>query len=144
MNFSRDRAFSETGCRKFYPGQYTYGWTTQYGSKLWDNFDDAWEACQSIGDSCGSLAHWGNPIRYEIKSGTGLNAEGPQPNKATKGAWLKNTKGTTSKYCKFFMNLFQLDKILRCLFDSVEYMVVLFGNMWRRREYKIEKLSRRV
>ena len=110
MNFSRDRAFSETGCRKFYPGQWTYGWTTQFGSKLWDNFDDAWEACQSIGDSCGSLAHWGNPIRYEIKSGTQLNAEGPQPNKATKGAWLKNTKGTTSKYCKFFMNLFQLEK----------------------------------
>ena len=102
--------FSETGCRKFYPGQNTYGWTTQFGSKQWDNFDYAWEACQSIGDSCGSLAHWGNPIRYEITSGTELNEEGPQPNLATKGAWLKNPSGTTSLYCEFFMNLFHLEK----------------------------------
>ena len=100
LNLSRDKPFSETGCRKFYPGQWTYGWTSQFGSKLWDNFDDAWEACQSIGDSCGSLAHWGDPIRYEIKSGTGLNAEGPQPNSATKGAWLKISH-TKSAYCEF-------------------------------------------
>ena len=34
-----------TGCREYYPGQWTYDWTPEFGQQEWFNFDDAWTAC---------------------------------------------------------------------------------------------------
>ena len=69
-----------TGCREYYPGQWTYGWTGTFGSQRWYNFDDAWAACQSLGAGCGSLSVWFD--HYSIKSGTGINTTwgGAYPN----------------------------------------------------------------
>ena len=92
--------FSGTGCRTFFPGRWTYGWTSQFGSTKWDNFDDAWAACQSIGTDCGSL--YQGHDQYVIKVGTGLSTSwgggNGRPNISDYGAWMPITD-TRSTYC---------------------------------------------
>ena len=90
--------FSGTGCRTFNPGRWTYGWTSQFGSKRWDNFDDAWASCQSIGNDCGSLFQGKDD--YEIKIGKGLSTSwgAGNPNKSMLGAWMP-IADTRSTYC---------------------------------------------
>ena len=89
--------FSGTGCRTYNPGRYSYGWSSQFGATRWNNFDDAWAACQSIGNDCGSMYH--NLVDWQIKRGTGLSAV---PYHATvgqhSGAWTA-ISDTRSTYC---------------------------------------------
>ena len=89
--------FSGTGCRKFNPGQWTYFWTSQFGNRPWNNFDDAWAACQSIGNDCGSF--YQGKDTYNIKRGDELNTDwgGAKPNERA-GAWTR-IADTTSTYC---------------------------------------------
>ena len=96
FNFSFN-IFSGTGCRTFNPGRWTYGWTSQFGSRRWDNFDDAWAACQSIGNDCGSILQ--GTGYYDIKVGKGLSTTfgGGNPNNL-KGGWTA-IADTRSTYC---------------------------------------------
>ena len=89
--------FSGTGCRTFNPGRWTYAWTSQFGSRRWNNFDDAWAACQSIGNDCGSLFQ--KQDYYDIKFGEKLSTTwgGGNPNKLS-GAWTP-IADTISTYC---------------------------------------------
>ena len=81
-----------TGCREYYPGQWTYDWTPEFGQQEWFNFADAWAACKSI--DCGSIGQF----PYYLRSGTSLNSDGPIPNQAFVGCWVKITD-TRSTYC---------------------------------------------
>ena len=88
---------SGTGCRTYNPGRWSYGWTSQLGATRWNNFDDAWAACQSIGNDCGTLYH--NLDDWQIKRGTGLSAEHPLATMGQhSGAWTA-ISDTRSTYC---------------------------------------------
>ena len=91
--------FLETGCRKFYPSQWTYEWTSEFGQQEWSNFADAWAACKSI--DCGSIGlHLigGSVKKYYLRKGADRNSEGPIPNESHAGCWVKITD-TRSTYC---------------------------------------------
>ena len=95
-----------TGCRTFFPGQWTYNHTSAYGNRFWDSFDDAEADCAAIGGNdgcptpyrcCGSL-HQYDPSRYTLRGGIYFSADYPPvPNSSHYGAWLQFD--TRSTYC---------------------------------------------
>ena len=87
--------FLETGCRKFYPGQWTYAWTDDYKEPTWSNFADAYAACKPI--NCGSIDQSHNG--FNLRIGDDLNTAGPIPNDSHgPGCWLRIID-TRSTYC---------------------------------------------
>ena len=85
----------DTGCRKYYPGQWTYGWTNDYKQHTWTNFDEAYDACKQI--NCGSIGQ--KMDQYYLRSHAVLNDAGPVPNHSHgPGCWL-NINDTRSTYC---------------------------------------------
>lgn len=87
--------FLDTGCRKFYPGQWTYAWTDDYGEQTWSNFADAYAACKSI--NCGSIGQ--NHNVFNLKSGVDLSSNCSKPNLSHgPGCWLRIID-TRSTYC---------------------------------------------
>ena len=88
-------SFLDTGCRKFYPGQWTFENTVQFGDEKWTNIDEAYAACKQ--SNCGSIGQ--HLDGYFLRKGAVLNAEGPVPNDSHgPGCWLEITD-TRSTYC---------------------------------------------
>ena len=98
ISFNLNR-FLGTGCRKFYPGQWTWTWTAQFGRQEWFSFAEAWTACKSI--DCGSIhqlsKNYEGLTGYFLRSSTDLGGS-PIPNRSHAGCWVKITD-TKSTYC---------------------------------------------